>query len=228
VISNEDYLVFGALLFAAAYVGIRALSLRAAPGYRLNDSMGPANWDFSKSWASTLTVVGALLGTILSASNVVPAMTRYLPRGTYSALNLLFGIAVVLAPFVYRAIGRSKRVLAPSATAEVQYEGTVLGFFLAVSLTLWGVLGELSTTSLIFTEIQVSTAVSALFLSILGLSGVLLLVYVWRSCGWVVSDQRQRREDRAQRSLALTQRITAQGLPAAGAAEASLPSWQVL
>jgi hypothetical protein len=228
VSSNEDYLVFGALIFAALLVAIRALDLKGKPGYKLNDSMGPANWDFSKSWASTLTIVGAVLGTILSASGVVPATTKYLTHGSYAALNLLFGIVVVLAPFVYRALGRSTRVLATSPAAEVNYEGTVLGFFVAVFLTLWGVIGELATSCLIFAEVQISQTVLDLFLAILVVSGGLLLVYVWRSCGWVVRDQREHREDRAQRRAALANQITAQGLTLHPTADAPLPTWSVL
>ncbi len=97
--------------------------------------MGTATWDFSKSWASTLTVVGALLGTALSAG---------LGTDQYSLLNLLFLLPTFLAPLVYYTIGKQQR---DSQQAEKQrdtqvttqplpsyhYRGRVLGFLIACS-----------------------------------------------------------------------------------------------
>jgi hypothetical protein len=66
-------------------------AIRAA----LKTAIGDASWDFSKSWASNITVVGAILGTVLSAK-ILPTPTAVVdsPNG-YTALSLLFGALVV-------------------------------------------------------------------------------------------------------------------------------------
>src|SRR5438309_5536656 len=162
-LTNEDATVFGSLVggailvLAAAAVG-RTLSLSA-----LREQIGPANYDFSKSWASSITVVGALLGTILGAKGVVPGKTHYLPAPDYAALNLLFGVLVVLAPFLYRATSRPSSVTSPQGTPDTQYQGFVFGFLLATWLTVWAVVGEVVTIFFLFGELQESQGVLALF-----------------------------------------------------------------
>jgi hypothetical protein len=113
----------------------------------LQKEVGGATWDFSKSWASNVTVVGAILGTVLSAK-ILPASPTVIatPNG-YTALSLLFGALVVVAPLVFTAL-RSGR---PSAMDTV-IEGKGWAFLLASEVTLWGVIGELATVGLILYE----------------------------------------------------------------------------
>ena len=75
--------VFLPLAVAVALVTVSWVRDRS--GARRGDRLGPPNWDFSASFASTLTVFGSLLGTILSA-NVLPVGTL-VPASTYTGLN---------------------------------------------------------------------------------------------------------------------------------------------
>ena len=107
---------------------------------------GRVGWDFSKSWASNFTVIGAILGTTLSAQ-ILPSTTVVLPSPKdYTSLSLLFAVLVVVAPFVYSGL------LFTSDASGTQ--GQCWELLVACSLTLWGVIGELGTVGLVFYEAQ--------------------------------------------------------------------------
>jgi len=107
---------------------------------------GPVGWDFSTSWASNFTVVGAILGTTLSAQ-ILPSTTVVLPSpNDYTSLSLLFAVLVVVAPFVYSGL-----LLTSDASGT---QGQCWELLVACSLTLWGVIGELGTVGLVFYEAQ--------------------------------------------------------------------------
>ena len=84
-------------------------------------------FDFSKSSASTLTVVGALLGTAIAAG-VLPEDTGSPSKEAFTALNLLFGVGVVVAGVVYAALPNK-----------------MWAFLVAATITMWAVFGELLT-----------------------------------------------------------------------------------
>lgn len=76
--------------------------------YDSNDwhaEMGAPKWDFTTSWASNITVVGGVLGTVLSFT-ALPAETKYLPKTMYVSLNLLWTVAIALAPILYNFFRR--------------------------------------------------------------------------------------------------------------------------
>ena len=123
---------------------------------RLGDRMGHTSWDFSKSWATNITVIGALLGTALNLEKTALV---------HSMFNLFFLLLAALAPFVYYLIGGQNEVI-PVSSSEYQrdaepghetdvrskgqspayqFHGYVAGFLIACVLTLWGVIGELIT-----------------------------------------------------------------------------------
>jgi uncharacterized membrane protein YecN with MAPEG domain len=135
-------------------------------------SFGPANWDYSQSWASTLTVVGALLGTVLSAG-VLPDELDLFTKAGYAGLNIFFGMLVLFAPLVYAAF--QKRLL-PDKDGVPQYEGTVRAFAVASVATLWGVFGELVTVGLLFREIEKAGSLPSWLVWALGVVLVVLLL----------------------------------------------------
>src|SRR5204862_3856150 len=96
----------GALLFVAFRYVVFWLTQDRSDQPKLSTPLGPPNWNFSTSWASNLTVVGALLGTILAAG-VLPDHTA-ITKSTYAGLNLLFGILILVAPLAYVAMQREK------------------------------------------------------------------------------------------------------------------------
>jgi hypothetical protein len=67
-----------------------------------------------------------------------------------------------------------------------------------------------------------------LFLVLLGLTDAILIVYVWRSIGWVITDQTDRRADASARGQVLKRRIVTLGGQADDSVIAPLPSWPLL
>src|SRR5207245_131908 len=127
----------GSLALALSLVGIRTLTVLKRNRFDLRRRMGPANWNYSTSWASTFTLVGALLGTILAQSGVVPEPTHYLPRAAYGGLNVVFAMVTVLAPFLYTALGTVEHPHSRTGLRRPQYQGFVWSFLLATAITLW-------------------------------------------------------------------------------------------
>ncbi|HEX3622027.1 MAG TPA: hypothetical protein VHT97_06915 [Acidimicrobiales bacterium] len=155
----------------------------------LDQRLGPANWSFSDSWASTLTAFGSVLGMIL-LSAVLPEDGRYASARSVALVDLLFGFLVVLAPFVYNATSVPvKSVAGPDAPPEVSYEGTTLTFLVASALTLWAALGQVATVALIAAELAPRGATFYLFAAVLAVVMVLMILYAWRSIRWVLEVQ---------------------------------------
>jgi hypothetical protein len=230
--SQANWIAFGSLLLALSLVGIRTLTMLKRTGFDLRRRMGPANWNYSTSWASTFTLVGALLGTILAQSGVVPEPTHYLPRAAYAGLNVVFAMVTVLAPFLYTALSRVEHPHSRTGLRRPQYQGFVWSFLLATALTLWAVLGELITVSVLLSEIGAGGALPfatvVLFALLLVLGVVLLCVYAWRGINWIVTYQ----ADRPSHANELQARARVIGVKLAeetkGKFEAPLPSWSVM
>jgi hypothetical protein len=112
------------------------------------DPIGSVKFDFSKSFASTLTAVGALLGTIIAAG-VLPEATEKLSKEGFTGLNLTFALAIVFAGLV-AAVWQKKVDDEGKEWALVSY---VLPFLIATWITLWAVYGELYTLFLLLGEL---------------------------------------------------------------------------
>jgi hypothetical protein len=214
------YVVIFFPLFAGLSISLWAFESQSSKDSKLSSPMGSPEWDFSKSWASNITVIGALLGTIISAG-VLPAQTA-LPKATYAGLNLFFGALILVAPFVYTATQKEVSPDRPRRPQEPRYEGRVYWFVAASGLTLGAVLGELATIFLLFREIQTGGSMpqAAIWFLAAVISGtcVLACLYGFRSIRATLknqSEQRQRQQS-TDKQLGGTAR------------EAGLPSWSIL
>jgi hypothetical protein len=170
--SGNTCLVLSSAALAALLVVAARLGARTEP------SAGIAfpQWDFSTSWASNLTVLGAILGTVLSA-NILPAGTVVISPEGYTALSLLFGILVVVAPFLYTALRKGE----PSSEGPV-FTGRNWAFLVASGVTIWAVNGEIGTVGLILYEAQHGKALAlGAVVPILGALGVALILSWWYS-----------------------------------------------
>jgi hypothetical protein len=77
-VKPADTIVFGSLIASALLVFVRAFTLGGENGplreWRdLTRPMGQAKWDFTTSWASTLTAVAAVVTAVVAAqSTIIP------------------------------------------------------------------------------------------------------------------------------------------------------------
>jgi hypothetical protein len=133
---------FTLALLLGLYVAIGADNAdlaRPAPGPKLT----------FESWASTFTAVGAVLGTVLPEV-AYPPFPEQIGKDTLVSLNLLFLALIAFAPFSYQALRRSD---AGEVGEDEGMVGTNLTLLLACTLTLWAVLGELGTVTLLASEL---------------------------------------------------------------------------
>jgi hypothetical protein len=176
--ASGNTLVWGSLGLSIVLVAARWICMQKPSG-GMRAPMGEVNWNFSNSWASSLTAAGAVLGTILSA-NLVPASAVPFSAGALAGLNLLFGFIVVLAPLVFSTSFRIKRP-APGDTAP-DYAGYIGLFLVAVVLTVWATVGELATITILLNELQsgtLSSALAWLFFALLLISIASTCLYAW-------------------------------------------------
>lgn len=186
------------VLLAPAIAAV-ALVLAACPmtpdRADITTRMGPVNWDFTKSWASNLTVFGAALGAIVSGG-LLPKSASSGETATFVGLNVLFGLAAVVGPFVYTVLQRRvavTRVNGKSKATEPQYQGTVGGFLLGTAIMLWGVLGVFATVAELLAKIHRAHSLpSALLVALavlVALAGLLVVAFLVTRIRVIVGEQ---------------------------------------
>lgn len=190
---------------------------RSSVGAKLGDRMGAGEWKFSESWASTLTALGGILGSVLTAQ-LLPSetATQKLTNSTFVGFNLMFTIAIVVAAALYNTFRSQRECVKPTdgtpkpgetpkidppkvelASAEeaqktFEYQGKVVYFLLASTLVLWAVFGQLLTAWLLLDQVPdatLSNLISIVFRILLVLAAVLALVYGYRSVPWTLRNQ---------------------------------------
>jgi hypothetical protein len=174
-------LAFG-LVAGLAFIGLRLVTLRKVLIW--NGRLGSVHWDFSRSWATNITTVGAILGTV-TATGLLPEAGRLLVPGEVAGLSVFFGVLAVLSGFVYTVLSRP--VL--DEMQEPARQGWVLPFVVAAGMTIVGVVGELTTLALLLVDgaQQGSNAEMAIALLLLvAAAGGLVLVHAWITMGWTL------------------------------------------
>ena len=176
------WVLFAPALLALALVAIGWALNRAAPG----STIVPANLSFSGGFASTLTIVGALLGTIIAAG-VLPSDTTHLADTAYKALNIIFGALIASAVLIYSAYQKQE----PGKDGSPELHAYVWAFMLACAVTAWAAFGELTTLWFLIWDINgtsglTDAGVLVLDIMIVG-AGVAMIVYVLRRIGQVAS-----------------------------------------
>lgn len=221
----ELAIVFGTL--GLGLVTVAACAARA--GVPQSSPVGPPNWDFTKSWASTITILGAVFGAFFSQK--IAATPRFVPDPGYPMLSVLFAVLVVVAPLVFRAISEEKPVLTPQGTWDIQYQGIARGFFVAMLLTLWATLGQLATLGALVVEVLAAGKVNAgLPLSLLIILAVALLAtiwYAWSTARPLLNHQSNLGAHADQLVTQMQQAGTGPPLDF-GPADAPLPGWRLL
>jgi hypothetical protein len=143
------------LIAAAWFFVVRPVSL--------TNPLGTLELKFTESFASSLTAAGALLGVVISAG-VLPDETVVLSKAGFTSLNLIFGVAIVVAGLAYSAGQKPvwQDVTGNPTKQESKFQGFVWPFLLAALITVWAVLGELWTLWLLVDELSQDKGFSGL------------------------------------------------------------------
>jgi hypothetical protein len=194
--------VTGALLYplAPAFVLVLLGGVFAGVRGEWSDLVGvlPADVD-SKSFASTLTAVGALLGTVIGAG-VLPEETTTLSRAAFVALKLISGVGVVVAALVYAALewpvwtDVEPKKAGEETRQQRTMHGTVPGFLVASLITVWAVFGELLTLWLLLDELGQDQGFSEtallIFKALIAIAAVTMCVYTILRILAIVNNER--------------------------------------
>lgn len=220
----EIVIVFAPLAIAVIEVVAAATSV----GISLRTKVGPPNWDYSKSWATNVAILGAVLGTFLSSKLV--SNPRFIEPTGYALLSVLFAVLVAIAPLCFRALSSETRVLTPSASGDIQYQGTVFGFLLATMLTLWGALGQLATLAALSMEMLISSGQYSATLALLASLVVGIVAVIWFAWSTFKPLLQHQADIAGHASQLVTQmRMAGQTPPQDfGPKDAPLPGWHLL
>jgi hypothetical protein len=128
---------------------------RAAPPIPLSAKMGSPTWDFSRSWASNITIAGSLLSVMLTASTW-SELSQYVSKIGYALLNVFFVLLILAAPFVFNLV-REPVVSNVAGTdgSKIQYQGYVWCFLVASGITVWAVTGQMITLIILVDEFSI-------------------------------------------------------------------------
>jgi hypothetical protein len=146
--------IIGVSLLLAAGVAVLVV-WRALPKgkrkARLGDASPGAKWE-AKSWATTLTAAGGLLGTVLGGVTF-PTYPEQISKEVLTNLNLFFAALVAVGPFLFQVTRRKKL-----SKEELKAEriGTKLTLLATATVTLWAVFGQLAAFSLLSWELLIN------------------------------------------------------------------------
>jgi hypothetical protein len=173
-------LLLGSAALGVLVIGVRALSQPVLA--KLSDELGPVDWDFTQSWATSLTTVGALLGVVLSGTDI-PSTGNSVNKTDFVTLNLVFGVLAVAGPFVWSTLRRGS-----AAGGRARFTGSVRGFLLASGVVLCATTGELGTL-ITFGVTQENGSARVILAVLFGMLLALSIVYAWRTVAEVVVAQ---------------------------------------
>jgi hypothetical protein len=209
------WVVFGSLLWALVLVPLSYLWNRDNIA-SLGDRMGAGKWEFSSSWASTLTAAGGILTTILSAQVLSSSQLYPISKEGLTTLSLLFTIIIVIAALVYNANRDPVDIAVPDPNApsrvkyDTQYQGYVWAFLVASAMVVWAVIGQLATVLLLLYGLlytQGTTLIPGFIFAIFTALTVAALFlanhYAWKSIPWTLRRQEEHRTDQEAQLKAL-------------------------
>ena len=114
-------------------------------------AIGPG-WTVQGSWLTNVGALGAILGTVLGATNYLADLVPGLQTAPFVGLNLVFGAVVVTAPIAYYAFSKQRADPTQPGTDATVTIGTGKGVTVLMAVTLFGVYGELATIALLIHE----------------------------------------------------------------------------
>ncbi|MBN2388940.1 MAG: hypothetical protein JXB85_18135 [Anaerolineales bacterium] len=184
-----SFIVGFVLLFVASLSGIfvkfkreKKLGVRQTLACRMKG----LKWKFEENWASTFVAVGGLLNVVAS-SKIIPEKPVILGEHGFQALNTLFPILIVLAPFLLSALNAIAKEPKKNGKLILEEDGKtpllVLPFVIGSAVVTWAVVGELLTLIVLFQELfngdYISGAVTQVSQVMFLLIGLLGLFYAW-------------------------------------------------
>jgi hypothetical protein len=168
-----DAVLLGPLGLALLIILARMFTL----GRKWSSEISVPDYDYSKSFATPLTAIGGLLAAFL-ATNLITDTSEGLSKTAYQGLGLTFAAVALLAPLVYVV---SQDQVVSGTPPTVHYTGDLRAMFVAATLTLWAVVGQLIT---IFLLLQQLRGGNGLTLTAMVVIGVVVIFGIVATIAW--------------------------------------------
>jgi hypothetical protein len=139
-------------------------------------TLAAPNWDFTRSWASNMTVAGTVLTyTSLVAILDPKAVLSVMPRPGYLVLVSIAGAFAVLAPLAFNVLSRILQ-----AIGRVQCFASSIAFLLSAGITVCGLSLQLLIGTCMVWELKAAKLLPLLLAAaLIALLLTLLLGIVW-------------------------------------------------
>jgi len=147
-------------------------------------------WAVKDSWLTNVAALGAVLGTVLTASGFLQDWLPGLRVGPALGLNIWFGGMILFAPIVYAASCTwrwSGGVSADEDDVKPQVVGHGWGLVLGAATTLFAILGELGTIGALTLASHMDIGPKGMLLVFLGLAALAVMAYAVRFVRGVIS-----------------------------------------
>jgi hypothetical protein len=146
----------------------------------------PSSWTFGGSWVTLISVLGALVATVLATSGLVTDVFPSFDVQRFVALNLVLGGAVLTGPLIYAALSKVEEADLPrDARGQVTQgrviNGRVIGLLSAASVTLVGVAGQLATLLVLAHISNAQQHEKWGIYAAIAITGLILFIYAYRS-----------------------------------------------
>jgi hypothetical protein len=180
--------LFGCLLLAVVIV-IASGRIVRKHGFKLNDKIGGATWDFTSSWASNITAFGAAFSAFIQLT-MFPDKPALGSRTEYAFLAAFSLALVALAPAIQRLTNRV-HVEHSGENIVASTNSIIAGFLTASAFTVWGTLLQIAVQFLIILELGIAVTIScptAICADLcVAFAGVCLVIYCCRTIPMTVA-----------------------------------------
>lgn len=153
-----------------------------------------SSWSFKDSWATNITAVGALLGTILSAVGSASTIVPGIQTDRFAVLSAAWGGLVVIAPLLIAFHGRRTDGMPANGTAVIARTSMMVA---AALLTLTAVGGELTTVGVLLHFLTASGTQRELGYAVLIAAAVLVSLYAAVTTKTLISSQKDEHHPRS-------------------------------
>lgn len=153
-----------------------------------------SSWSFKDSWATNITAVGALLGTILSAVGSASTIVPGIQTDRFAVLSAAWGGLAIIAPLLIAFQGRHTDGMPANGTAVIARTSMM---FAAALLTLTAVGGELTTVGVLLHFSTASGTQRELGYAVLIASAVLVSLYAAVTTKTLISSQKDEHHPRS-------------------------------
>lgn len=166
--SNLIWIIFGSLIAGAIVIATFAWAERNKP--KAKDIYADSTFSFGQSWATNLGAIFTAVAAIFTTTGVLSDLVPGIDTGFFLALNIGYGIVLLLPALVYSAC--------QTLDDDNHLYGTRRGYRLAAMITGIAIGGQLSTVGAIIALSDLADTEQRLLLAFLAIVYAVVVIYM--------------------------------------------------